>query len=81
MSRRFKGRHAKVQANPKARPVKAPAFDDSNSFADPQQPDCRKPKQLNGRSFVTAGVVAELEADAAAKKAAAEKAAKRAQEA
>ncbi|MGH7168698.1 MAG: hypothetical protein ACRELG_00275 [Gemmataceae bacterium] len=54
MSRRFKGRHGKVQANPKARPAPPVTLDDSNSFVDPTQPDCRKPKVLNSRAFVRA---------------------------
>lgn len=59
MSRRFKGRHGKVQADPKARPAKPVILDDSNSFRDPTQPDCRKPKVLNVRAFVRAGVIGE----------------------
>lgn len=54
MSRRFKGRHGKVIAQPKARPEKPVALDDSNSFVDPMQPDCRKPKVLNSRAYVRA---------------------------
>ena len=54
MSRRFKSRHGKVTARPNARPAASAELDDSNSFADPTQPDCRKPKVLNARCFVTA---------------------------
>lgn len=60
MSRRFKNRHRKVQADPNAR---APAsldhqpveLDDSNSYVDPLQPDRRIPNELNTRAYVKAG--------------------------
>lgn len=76
MSRRMKGRHAKVKADPKARPEKPVVLDDSNSFRDPAQPDCRKPKVLNARTVVKAQIVVQLEAEAARKKAEADAAAR-----
>jgi hypothetical protein len=55
MSRRFKGRHFKVKADPKARPAAPVVLDDSNSFKPFAQPDMRHPKQLQGRAYVVAG--------------------------
>lgn len=51
MSRRFKGRHAKVVADPAAEPVEPAPLDDSNSFVDPLQPDRRIPDDLNTRDY------------------------------
>jgi hypothetical protein len=81
MSRRMKGRHAKVKADPKALPAKPVALDDSNSFRDPAQPDCRKPLRLNGRTVVEAESVIALKREAARKKAEAEAAERLAEEA
>ena len=61
MSRRFKGRHGKVRARPYARPVEPVKLDDENSFLDPAQPDCRKPKVLNARAFVSASQATKVE--------------------
>lgn len=60
MSRRFKGRHARVQADPHALPAPPVVLDDSNSYVDVTQPDTRRPLTLVGRRFATAG---ELDAD------------------
>lgn len=59
MSRRFRGRHARVKADPNAKPAAPVVLNESNSFRDPAQPDCRKPKVLNARRYVAAGVVEE----------------------
>jgi hypothetical protein len=60
VSRRFKNRHAKVQADPHARAPQnldhvPPELDDSNSFVPFEQPDMRIANELNARAFVTAG--------------------------
>jgi hypothetical protein len=54
MSRRFKGRHAKVQADPKAKPTPPVVLDDSNSYVDPTQSDRRIPNELNTRHYAKA---------------------------
>ena len=54
MSRRFKGRRARAIADPHAEPAPPAALDDSNSYADPWQPDRRVPRTLNARRYVTA---------------------------
>lgn len=68
MSRRFKSRHGKVRAQPHARPRTAAPLDDSNSFEDPGQPDCRKPKVLNARAFVRAEAAEAAEREAQRRK-------------
>ena len=55
MSRRMKGRHHKVQAQPDAQPAEGLVLDDSNSDVDPFFPDLRVPHQLNTRVYVKAG--------------------------
>jgi hypothetical protein len=60
MSRRFRNRHARVQAQPDAEPGEPLVLDDSNSFLDPLE-NIRKPLVLNARAYVQAGA-----ADAAA---------------
>jgi hypothetical protein len=54
MSRRFKNRHAKVKADPHAKPAAPVVLDDENSFVDPTQPDRRIPNALNTRAYVRA---------------------------
>lgn len=53
MSRRFKGRHWKVQANPNAKPVPPIVLDDSNGVRQPM--GYHLAKRLNSRAFVVAG--------------------------
>lgn len=52
MSRRFKGRHAKVQADPAAKPSPPVVLDDSNSIVDPY--GTRTAKVLNHRHYARA---------------------------
>lgn len=54
MSRRFKSKLHRVQAQPDALPEAPLVLDDSNSFVDVTQPDVRKPLQLHARQYVTA---------------------------
>lgn len=65
MSRRFKNRHAKVRANPHAKPAEPVVLDDSNSYVDVLQPDRRIPKELNGRALVKASTTVDRERDEA----------------
>jgi hypothetical protein len=65
MSRRFKNRHAKVQADPSAEPAAPVVLDDSNSTVDPLQPDRRIPKVLNGRFLARAECLVAADRDAA----------------
>lgn len=55
MSRRFKGRHFKVKADPDAKPVTPVKLDDSNSHRPFGQPDMRHPNELKGRAYMVAG--------------------------
>lgn len=59
MSRRFKGRHAKVQADPAALPGPPRVLDDSNSDRDPLQPDRRIAREKNVRHFARATAAAD----------------------
>ena len=54
MSRRFKGRHGKVEARPDAKPESPAVLDESNSTPDPFYPDIRYANQLNARAYVRA---------------------------
>jgi hypothetical protein len=54
MSRRFKGRHGKVKAQPNAKPEPPVELTDENSHVDQFYPDIRYPNQLNARAFVRA---------------------------
>lgn len=67
MSRRFKNRHAKVRANPHAKPAEPVELDDSNSYVDVLQPDRRIPRELNGRAYVKATTAIDRERDEARK--------------
>jgi len=69
MSRRFKGRHGKVRANPTARPAEPVELTDENSYVDVTQPDRRIPKELNGRAFAKASSAVDQERLDARKKA------------
>jgi hypothetical protein len=71
MSRRFKGRHARVEAAPDAKPEPPLVLDDSNSFVDPMEPDVRKPLVLNGRRYAVAESIEAAERARKAKKKAA----------
>jgi hypothetical protein len=72
MSRRFKSRHHKVIAQPDASPVpwatpSSPiALDDSNSYVNPTQSDCRIPLDLDAREYRTAESTLAAEKSAAA---------------
>jgi len=82
MSRRFKNRHAKVQADPGAEPQDPATLDDSNSFVDPTQVDRRIPLELNTRVYAEAESARSARAEkiaAAARAAAAAKAAEEAE--
>jgi hypothetical protein len=54
VSRRFKGRHARVQADPYEKAAPAVVLDDSNSFVDVLE-GVRKPLVLNRRRYAVAG--------------------------
>ena len=43
-----------VQADPHAEPAPPVVLDESNSYADPMQPDCRKPLELRRRHYARA---------------------------
>lgn len=60
MSRRFKSRHGKVKADPKAEPARPVELGHENSYANPLQPDCRLPIP-RGRVFVRAESAQQLE--------------------
>jgi hypothetical protein len=64
MSRRFKGRHAKVQADPKAKPAPAVELTDENSERDPFFPDIRylNEEHRNKRHYARASVLDEAAA-------------------
>jgi hypothetical protein len=54
MSRRFKGRHGKVEAQPDAKPAAPVELTDENSTRDTYYPDLRYANQLNTRAWVRA---------------------------
>jgi hypothetical protein len=51
MSRRFKNRHHKVIAQPDAEPTPPRVLDDSNSYVNPTQSDCRIPFEMDAREY------------------------------
>jgi hypothetical protein len=71
MSRRFKNRHHKIEAQPDALPAPAIVLDDSNSYVNPTQSDCRIPLEPNGRDYRVAETTIAAEKSAAADAAAA----------
>ena len=68
MSRRFKNRHHKVIAKPDAEPTPPVVLDDSNSYVNPTQSDCRIPFEMDAREYRVAEstIAAEKAADEAA---------------
>jgi hypothetical protein len=69
MSRRFKNRHHKVIAQPDALPEPPVVLDDSNSYVNPTQSDCRIPFEPNGRDYRVAESTLAAEEGAAAQRA------------
>jgi hypothetical protein len=72
MSRRFKGRHHKVIARPDAEPTPPVVLDDSNSYVNPTQSDCRIPFEMVTRDYRVAESTLAAEKSAADAAAAAE---------